>query len=171
MNVYPRNASPLVSFFIVQTLEGLRQDRDVAIPLQYTRCPSAGIDDDDDQWESDEDDPFHILCMQWMKICHLQEQLLLRTKDFLQGNLLPSPSFFKIEPFITYEKRRRSSNWEPPEHIPDFLHFQSTQSLRTFSPIAINTARQCESVFRRIHYLFLSLLLSRFVFGPFPSSF
>lgn len=130
------------------------------IPLQYTRCPSAGIDNDNDQWESDEDDPFHILCMQWMKICHLQEQLLLCAEDLFQGNLLPSPSFSYIEPFITYEKRRRSSNWEPPEHIPDFLHFQSTQSLLTFSPIAINTGSLYFDAY--IIFFFLSSFLILF---------
>ena len=56
MYVYPRNASSLVSFLIVQPLEGLWQDHDVTIPLQYTCCPSAGINDDDDQWESDKDE-------------------------------------------------------------------------------------------------------------------
>ena len=56
MYVYPQNASSLVSFLIVQPLEGLWQDHDVTIPLQYTCCPSAGIDNDDDQWESDKDE-------------------------------------------------------------------------------------------------------------------
>lgn len=78
----------------------------------------------------------------WMKICHLQEQLLLCTKDLLQGNLLPSPSFSNVEPFITYEKWCCSSNWEPFLILLISITLHQLKVFEHFLPLA-STIRVC----------------------------
>ena len=128
MYVYPQNTSPLVLFLLAQLLEGLRQDRDDAIPLQYTRCPSAGIDDngDDDQWESDEeeihDERFsHSLHALDEDMLSPRITALMRKRPPSRQSSPPLPLSPISNPSSPMRKRRRSSNWEPPEYIPDFL--------------------------------------------------
>ena len=124
MYVYPQNTSPLVLFLLAQLLEGLRQDCDDAIPLQYTRCPSAEIDDDD-QWESDEDE----IDERFSNSLHAMDEdmlssrttALMRKRPPSRQSSPPLPLSPISNPSSPTRKRRRSSNWEPPEHIPDFL--------------------------------------------------
>ena len=91
----------------------------------------------------------------WMRICHLQEQLLLCTKDLLQGNLLPSPSFW------TLHHLREMVLLIKLGAILDFVDFNyitSTQSLRTFSPIGINNTSLYFDAY--INFFSLSFLVS-----------
>ena len=124
MYVYPQNTSPLVLLLLAQLLEGLKQDRDDAIPLQYTRCPSTGIDYDDDQWESDEDE----IDDRFSHSLHAMDEdlspritTLVRKRPPSRQSSPPLPLSPISNPSSPMRKRRRSSNWEPPEHIPDFL--------------------------------------------------
>ena len=129
MYVYPRNTSPLVLFLLAQLLEGLRLDRDDAIPLQYTRCPSAGIDEDDDQWESDEEDGIPTDDDRLSHSLHAMDEdmlspritALMHKRPPSRQSSPPLPLSPISNPSSPMRKRRRSSNWEPPEHIPDFL--------------------------------------------------
>lgn len=128
MYVYPQNTSPLVLFLLAQLLEGLRQDRDDAIPLQFARCPSAGIDDDD-QWESDEEDEVAIDDERFSHSLHAMDEDMLspgisaivRKRSPSRQSSPPLPLSPISNPSSPVRKRPRSSNWEPPEHIPDFL--------------------------------------------------
>jgi hypothetical protein len=141
MYVYPRNTSALVLFLLAQLLEGLRQDRDDAIPLRYTRCPSAGIDDnDDDQWESDEDEIderlSYSLDAMVEDVLSPRTTALVRKRPPSRQSSPPLPISPISNPSSSMRKRRRSSNWEPPEHIPDFLPpFPSTSEDSSPPPV------------------------------------
>ena len=115
-----------VLFFLAQLLEGLRRDRDDAIPLQYTRCPSAGIDDEEDPWESEEEDEVTIDDERFSHPLYTMDGDMLPPRITpLTRNRPPSrqssPPLPLSNPSSPMRKRRRSSNWDPPEHIPDFL--------------------------------------------------
>ncbi|KAF8797742.1 hypothetical protein BYT27DRAFT_6930415 [Phlegmacium glaucopus] len=119
--------------FKSQLSEGLRQDRDDAIPLHYARCPSpllAGIEEED-QWESEEEDDIAIddepLSNPFQNMYTMNEDMspprttpLTRKRPPSRQSSPPLP-LSPISNPSSPRKRPRSSNWEPPEHIPDFL--------------------------------------------------
>ena len=109
------NTSSGLLYFIVQLSEGLRQDRDDAIPLQYTRCSSAGIDEED-EWESDEEDD----SLDEGTLPPRTGSLIHKRPPSRQSSP-PLPLSPISNPSSPVRKRPRPSNWEPPEHIPDFL--------------------------------------------------
>ncbi|KAF8966948.1 hypothetical protein BDZ97DRAFT_1806041 [Flammula alnicola] len=129
--------------FKSQLAEGLRQDRDDAIPLEYARCPSPLLDEVDSEEEeySDggyEDDESRSDALQTATDNHLRlgaqnstdmdvsaspgrRSPLIRKRASPRPTIPPLPLSPISNPSSPQRKRPRTSNWEPPEHIPDFL--------------------------------------------------
>ena len=112
-----------VSFLSAQLADGLRQDHDDAIPLQYARCPTPlfnGLDSEEEEGSEDDDED------------ESREEPLPNGADMDVGSSplragakrRPSP-LLPLSPISNPSspprKRPRTSNWDPPEHIPDFL--------------------------------------------------
>ncbi|KAG6915093.1 hypothetical protein DXG01_013472 [Tephrocybe rancida] len=79
-----------------QLKDGTRTDRDDAIPLVYAPFPEFDDDDEDDEGDSEDGEGTRV-----------------RSASVLDDD----------EPRIATPpaKRPRTANWEPPEHIPDFM--------------------------------------------------
>jgi len=133
MYVFPQGTSPLVLSVLAQLSEGLKQDRDDAIPLHYARCPSPLLAEieEEDHWESDEDDienddellsdPFQNMYTMDEDVPPLRTTPLTYKRPPSRQSSPPLPLSPISNPSSPIRKRPRSSNWEPPEYIPDFL--------------------------------------------------
>ncbi|PPR02830.1 hypothetical protein CVT24_002227 [Panaeolus cyanescens] len=128
--------------FKSQLMDGLRLDRDDAIPLEYVRVPtpllesedeSEGEDDEEEveddaqmngHFLDDSEEPFHYY--------EDAEDVNANMDVELQGSQPTSPRKRRATPPLplspisnpsspSSRKRPRTSNWDPPEHIPDFL--------------------------------------------------
>ncbi|KAF9040159.1 hypothetical protein BJ165DRAFT_1407273 [Panaeolus papilionaceus] len=128
-------------FHEAQLMDGLRLDRDDAIPLVYACVPSPLLESEDESEEDeadeeeaegdakmnghllgDSEEPFHYYedaeGTQAMEIEKPQSAAALR-KRRTPPPLPLSPISNPSSP--SSRKRPRTANWDPPEHIPDFL--------------------------------------------------
>ncbi|KII90167.1 hypothetical protein PLICRDRAFT_138678 [Plicaturopsis crispa FD-325 SS-3] len=111
--------------------EGLKQDRDDAIPLTYTRVPSETASDDSDAYdEEDEADDFAVEELppvdNAMEIDIPQSRRpSMDRKEEGPGLRPPSTPPLPLSPISNpsspARKRARTSSWRPPPHIPNFL--------------------------------------------------
>ena len=128
-----------VSLDSAQLAEGLRQDRDDAIPLHYMRAPTPLEDGESDE-ESGSDDSeeegmdVDVGSQALNGHANFQDEPMLVGDNDGEGlgptshkRRQPQPSSPPLplspisNPSSPNRKRARTSNWEPPEYIPDFL--------------------------------------------------
>ncbi|KJA22090.1 hypothetical protein HYPSUDRAFT_202355 [Hypholoma sublateritium FD-334 SS-4] len=125
--------------FKSQLAEGLRQDHDDAIPLQYMRAPTPpeeGESDDEEDSDGWEEEGMDVDADPRVPNGHgnFEEEPMLVTDNEgeASGQLIhkrrqqrpsspPLPLSPISNPSSPTRKRARFSNWEPPEYIPDFL--------------------------------------------------
>ncbi|KIM41702.1 hypothetical protein M413DRAFT_444944 [Hebeloma cylindrosporum] len=116
-----------VSFLSAQLADGLRQDHDDAIPLQYARCPSPllnGLDSEQEQGSEDgEEDESHLDFLPNGADMDVGSSPLRAgaKRPPSRPSTPPLPLSPISNPSSPPRKRPRTSNWDPPEHIPDFL--------------------------------------------------
>ena len=112
-----------VSYLSAQLADGLRQDHDDAIPLHYARCPSPllnGFDsEEEDSSEDDNEDELRIEALP------NGTDMDAGSSPLRAGAKRPPSPPLPLSPISNPSspprKRPRTSNWDPPEHIPDFL--------------------------------------------------
>ncbi|PPQ90263.1 hypothetical protein CVT25_013088 [Psilocybe cyanescens] len=121
--------------FRSQLADGLRQDHDDAIPLEYARCPTPlleELEDDDDEDASGEEDESETEIQSRLDMPHATSDMdvdsspvltgiISRKRPPLRQNTPPLPLSPISNPSSPQRKRARASHWEPPEYIPDFL--------------------------------------------------
>ncbi|KIK09511.1 hypothetical protein K443DRAFT_671409 [Laccaria amethystina LaAM-08-1] len=100
--------------FKSQLLDGLRQDRDDAIPLEYTRYTTPPLDSSDDEEGSQNDQ--HDMDVDEPPALWSTTPSGSKRRPSIPP-LSPSP----ISNPSPLRKRPRTSSWQPPSHIPDFL--------------------------------------------------
>ncbi|GLB44098.1 putative bromodomain associated [Lyophyllum shimeji] len=106
-----------------QLHDGLRQDRDDAIPLMYGPCPDLDIDDSDVEDELSEDevlDTGPTAMTEKMDVDTLTPPRTATPPRISTPPLPLSPISNPSSPSHP-RKRPRKASWQPPEHIPDFL--------------------------------------------------
>ena len=111
-----------VSFLSAQLADGLRQNHDDAIPLQYARCPTPLLNGLDSEEEEGSEDGYE----DESRVESLPNGADMDTgsSPLRAGAKRPSPPLPLSpisNPSSPPRKRPRTSNWDPPEHIPDFL--------------------------------------------------
>ncbi|KAH9477013.1 hypothetical protein JR316_0010929 [Psilocybe cubensis] len=126
--------------FRSQLADGLRQDRDDAIPLEYAWCPSHLLeesegedeDEDEDADASGEEEGSEADALPQHNMPNANSDMDVDSSSILTGvlsrkrppsrqNTPPLPLSPISNPSSPQRKRVRASNWEPPEHIPSFL--------------------------------------------------
>ena len=147
---YPQNTTALVLFLLVQLSEGLRQDRDDAIPLQYAPCPSVEVEED--QYEEDEDTiDDGLLSAMHEDMPPPRTTSLIRKRPPSRQSSPPLPLSPILNPSSPTRKRPRSSNWELPEHIPEFLPpFPSMSEDSLLAPDQVPSPPTTQSIKRPI---------------------
>lgn len=120
---------------------GLKEDRDDLIPLVYAPMPSSTPSDEDEaSSESDEEtvggterEEDTAIAIGMDKIIREDEAGMSR-RDYITSLLPPSspplPPSPISNPSTPPRKRARTSSWNPPPHIPDFLPPFPTDSPR-----------------------------------------
>jgi hypothetical protein len=112
-----------VSFLSAQLADGLRQDHDDAIPLQYARCPTPllnGLDSEEEEGSEDDNEDES-------RAEHLPNgaDMDVGSSPLRAGAKRPPSPPLPLSPISNPSspprKRPRTSNWDPPEHILDFL--------------------------------------------------
>ncbi|EAU87618.2 hypothetical protein CC1G_09715 [Coprinopsis cinerea okayama7 len=106
--------------------EGLRQDRDDAIALHFARFDEEGyVDSEDDEQSSEYSVSDDEVATQPATLPDAMEvdgqpvsPSLQKRRHVSSPKLPPSPVSKSPSPS---RKRPRTANWNPPEHIPDFL--------------------------------------------------
>ncbi|KDR78410.1 hypothetical protein GALMADRAFT_95132 [Galerina marginata CBS 339.88] len=133
--------------FKSQLADGLRLDRDDATPLEYMyySTPSVAQDTSDNEEENDEeeqeegiDDESRLSALREMNDMDMASgtSALPRKRPPSRPNTPPLPLSPISNPSSPLRKRARSSNWEPPEYIPDFLPpFPTISNDRPASPL------------------------------------
>lgn len=123
---------PLNLCLSAQLAEGLHQDRDDAIPLTYARCPTPLLEESDSEDEDvSEEGPIDETQFQnatdFMDVDSNDDIIpgrigaLPRKRPQSRPTTPPLPLSPVSNPSSPKRKRSRRSDWEPPEHIPDFL--------------------------------------------------
>ncbi|KAF9477471.1 hypothetical protein BDN70DRAFT_881178 [Pholiota conissans] len=131
--------------FKSQLAEGLRQDHDDAISLEYTRVPSPFLEQDESEEEMEsgeegedidqedlprnithdfDDSRFDIQNSMDMDVdatSSSQIDELMRKRPPPRPTTPPLPLSPISNPSSPQRKRPRTSNWDPPEYIPAFL--------------------------------------------------
>ncbi len=123
-----------VSLDLAQLAEGLRQDRDDAIPLHYMRAPTPPEDGESDEESGSDDSEEECMDVDVSSQAlnghsSLEDEPMLVADNDASSHKRrpPSPSSAPLplspisNPSSPSRKRARTSNWEPPEYIPDFL--------------------------------------------------
>ncbi|RXW18408.1 hypothetical protein EST38_g7446 [Candolleomyces aberdarensis] len=95
--------------FRSQLSEGLRQDRDDAIPLDY--APYDGELEESSEYEESEDEDMDSMEVDPKSPIPQKRRQTTPPLPLSPISNPPSPS----------RKRARTSNWSPPEYVPDFL--------------------------------------------------
>ncbi|KAF9526057.1 hypothetical protein CPB83DRAFT_795444 [Crepidotus variabilis] len=115
-----------------QLAEGLRQDRDDAIPLEYGRCPTPLLEElDEEEYESDESDIEMDEETRSQVAPDATNMEVDVSPDRIRVTQRKRPPSRPITPQLPLSpisntssprrKRLRRADWDPPEYIPDFL--------------------------------------------------
>ncbi|EMD35094.1 hypothetical protein CERSUDRAFT_107100 [Gelatoporia subvermispora B] len=116
---------------------GLREDRDDAIPLVYGRVPTPALSEDDEEASEEEDADADadaeaeidaemgtqetVSSTVAMDVDATRERPTRAKSPLTPPASPPRPLSPISEPSTPPRKRARTANWQPPEHIPDFL--------------------------------------------------
>ncbi|KAF4612033.1 hypothetical protein D9613_003808 [Agrocybe pediades] len=147
--------------FKSQLVDGLRQDRDDAIPLEYAYCPPKLLEeeeeDDDEESEEDEEEQ-EVNNARKPDILTAGSDMDVDSSPARTEALRKRPPSRPTTPTLPLSpisnpssspqrKRARTANWEPPEYIPDFLPpFPTTSEDAPPSPLALGPAAHDQPV-------------------------
>ncbi|KAJ3512170.1 hypothetical protein NLJ89_g3678 [Agrocybe chaxingu] len=146
--------------FKSQLADGLRQDRDDAIPLEYMRCPTPLLEelDSGDEQDSEEDGEgetdggSHPEDHQLTNGMDVDDPLvaisaLPRKRPPSRPTTPPLPLSPVSNPSSPRRKRPRRTGWEPPAHIPNFLPpFPSVSDDTPPSPVDHDSTLQSQAM-------------------------
>ncbi|KAF8064130.1 hypothetical protein FPV67DRAFT_203653 [Lyophyllum atratum] len=110
--------------FKAQLNDGLRQDRDDAIPLVYAPYLEPDSDDSDEEEEVSEDEVLLIDTLppaERMDIDGLAPPRTMTPPPRISTPPLPLSPISNPSSPSHPRKRPRKASWQPPDHIPDFL--------------------------------------------------
>ncbi|OCH91353.1 hypothetical protein OBBRIDRAFT_753366 [Obba rivulosa] len=106
---------------------GLREDHDDAIPLVYGRVPTPALSEDEEEESASDEEEIRMETQETVSSTVEMDLETARERPTKGKSPLtppaspPRPLSPVSEPSTPPRKRARTSNWQPPEYIPDFL--------------------------------------------------